>query len=421
MKIQSKLVLLFVIISLLCVITSGMIFFIEGKNALTKRVRAQLESITVLKESQLEHFIKTGIKDIEEITELDLIQNYLTEFPRAATSTNKERRKEEIVELLSQKLNYMDFTEIFIISMNGVVEYSTDPKQIGKIIQRTTYFVQGKEKTFTQDFYYDIALQGLATIISSPVRDEKGDTIGVLAGRTEMRGISELMLERSGLGETGETYLVNKFNFVVSELKKEEGAVLTRTIYSEVVKDCLKGNWDFTYYNDYAGDEVLGFYKWIPQREVCLLAKIDQKEVLEMVNQFRDLILIVSGGIIAFVFMLGLFFSRGITGPIIELRNAVIKIGQGKSDTKIKVKSGNEIGELALAFTQMTADLRKSRAKLEEYSKGLEKQVANRTKELEGKVDELEKFNKLIVGRELKMVELKKEINELKKKIKKPK
>lgn len=53
--------------------------------------------------------------------------------------------------------------------------------------------------------------------------------------------------------------------------------------------------------------------------------------------------------------------------------------------------------------------------KLAEYTKGLENKVAERTLELANKVKELELINKTMVGRELKMVELKKEIENLKK------
>ncbi|MDD5342574.1 MAG: PAS domain-containing protein [Patescibacteria group bacterium] len=52
--------------------------------------------------------------------------------------------------------------------------------------------------------------------------------------------------------------------------------------------------------------------------------------------------------------------------------------------------------------------------KLADYTKNLEKGIAEKTAELEARVDELSKLNKLMVGRELKMVELKKEIKQLK-------
>jgi len=44
----------------------------------------------------------------------------------------------------------------------------------------------------------------------------------------------------------------------------------------------------------------------------------------------------------------------------------------------------------------------------------VEAKVEERTKELQKKMEELERFNKIIIGRELKMIELKKEIKELK-------
>ncbi len=55
---------------------------------------------------------------------------------------------------------------------------------------------------------------------------------------------------------------------------------------------------------------------------------------------------------------------------------------------------------------------------LRELNLELEKKVEERTKELREKVEELEKFYRLTVGRELKMVQLKKEIERLKKKLK---
>ncbi len=51
---------------------------------------------------------------------------------------------------------------------------------------------------------------------------------------------------------------------------------------------------------------------------------------------------------------------------------------------------------------------------LKEYTRKLNVEVAQKTEQLEVRVLELEKLNKAMVGRELKMIELKKEIEELK-------
>ncbi len=99
--------------------------------------------------------------------------------------------------------------------------------------------------------------------------------------------------------------------------------------------------------------------------------------------------------------------------PIKSLLEGVKEISKGNLDYAVNVRSGDEIGDLAMAFRQMTVDLKKSKQGLEDYNKKLEQQVAERTSTLSQKMEELERINKLMVDRELKMVELKKKIDEL--------
>ena len=81
------------------------------------------------------------------------------------------------------------------------------------------------------------------------------------------------------------------------------------------------------------------------------------------------------------------------------------KISADLSLSLRKDKKGNLIGYFA-----SIADI----TEIKKFQESLEKQVKERTKELQGKITELEKFQKITVGRELKMIELKKEIERLK-------
>jgi len=112
------------------------------------------------------------------------------------------------------------------------------------------------------------------------------------------------------------------------------------------------------------------------------------------------------------------------------------EIAKGNLDYRFEIKTGDEIEQLAKQFNQMTESLRKSRNEIEEardilevrvnartkelqeQAKGLDEQVGVRTRELQERIDELERLHKLTVGREMKMVELKKKIQELEKRIK---
>lgn len=55
---------------------------------------------------------------------------------------------------------------------------------------------------------------------------------------------------------------------------------------------------------------------------------------------------------------------------------------------------------------------------LEELAQILDAQVKKRTKELKERVDELEKFHRLTVGREIKMIELKRKLKKLESELK---
>lgn len=163
--------------------------------------------------------------------------------------------------------------------------------------------------------------------------------------------------------------------------------------------------------------------------------------------------------VIFLVFILVMFFifKLIVIKPIVDISNGVNAIKGLNFDYKIKVKSKDEIGNLAEAFNTMAGDLKNSRLELENYNTKLKQQVEEQTKDLEAaknkletinldleqkvkvrtaelenlqanqeelikrrtmelnqKVDELEKLNKFMINRENKMIELKKEIEELK-------
>ena len=118
----------------------------------------------------------------------------------------------------------------------------------------------------------------------------------------------------------------------------------------------------------------------------------------------QDLILTISmySGIFIIISFLLIFFlfNYFISAPIGELTKGVRHMSKGTLGYKLKIKSKDEIGELATAFNTMSADLKVSRDHLEEYSKNLEKLVAERTKELEEKTKHLEQINQdLLVAR----------------------
>lgn len=153
-------------------------------------------------------------------------------------------------------------------------------------------------------------------------------------------------------------------------------------------------------------------------------------------------ILIVVIPLLILISVFTFLFVGQITKPLHLLIKAVSKIKEGNWDFKIENRTIDEIGQLGSAFNEMTTKLKESytiletkikertkeleeergslekkvferTSELEELKRGLEKTVEERTEKLNTKLTELEKMNRIMVDRELKMIELKKEIEEL--------
>lgn len=110
--------------------------------------------------------------------------------------------------------------------------------------------------------------------------------------------------------------------------------------------------------------EIVGTYEMFLSMNASYIAFNIRAKNLIMISVISLFILVFS-----FLFLL----RRIIVKPIIAFRDATKIIGKGKLDTKIKIKSQDELGELSDAFNQMTDDLKKSRTKIEDYNKILEK------------------------------------------------
>jgi PAS domain S-box-containing protein len=108
-------------------------------------------------------------------------------------------------------------------------------------------------------------------------------------------------------------------------------------------------------------------------------------------------------------------FQGALEKKIINEEGIILAKNGEKKIVKISISCRqDENGEIIgyyLAFLDIT--------RLKELQAELEEKVEERTKELKLKVEELEKFHKLAVGRELKMIELKEEIEKLKSKLEK--
>jgi methyl-accepting chemotaxis protein len=122
------------------------------------------------------------------------------------------------------------------------------------------------------------------------------------------------------------------------------------------------------------------------------------KDSRMIVTQSRFIIITILLVSIIFIILLGFIISGRITDPINDLLEVIRRRSGGNLSERVKVESRDEVGKLGREFNRM-AD------KLEEYNNELEEKIKHKT-------TTLEKANQFMMGRELKMIELKKALRQ---------
>jgi len=101
--------------------------------------------------------------------------------------------------------------------------------------------------------------------------------------------------------------------------------------------------------NMMSGDIVLGF---------------TTREIEQSKKSIRTTSLIVSAFIFIVGLLIGLLLSRKISKPVIALRDAARKVGEGDLTQRVQAQSADEIGDLTSAFNKMVSDLSITRNEL---------------------------------------------------------
>jgi methyl-accepting chemotaxis protein len=271
-----------------------------------------------------------------------------------------------------------------------------------------------EKKNYISAVSFDSLTQEPIIRIAIPAKNVFGDVQGALIAEVNLKFMWDLVSSMK-IGDNGLAYVVDKqgnliaFGDISRVLARENLSKLNEV--SEFVKnsDSTKdSNVEITKGIRNDGYVVSNYVPLISPNWAVIVELPVSEAYRSLFLELGILVLVMFGSVLCGT-MLAVYLSKKITKPIIELTDVVRKIEKGDLGVQINVKSRDEIGELASGFNLMTQELKQLYANLEQ-------KIKERTEKLDQKIAELEKFNKLTVDRELKMIELKKELADLKNK-----
>ncbi|MFH1305424.1 MAG: sensor histidine kinase, partial [Candidatus Omnitrophota bacterium] len=255
--------------------------------------------------------------------------------------------------------------EIFVLDSKGTIVASSEPLIVGQNRSNSKNFMEGKKGSYFSGIYFSPDDKRTAFAFTVPVLDKDTKKIlGVIVVQATMDEIDAVMEDRTGLGKTGEIYLVNKEGYMITPSRFKKDVFLKQKVNSNLPKDTSLGKDTRgvrhsvpATYPDYRGVCVLGVRSSIQRTGWELRAEIDEREAMAPLRRIQLVILIVLFSVPAVAWLTGIIISRRITAPLHELHEGAELIGKGNLDHKVGTNRNDEIGQLSRAFDKMAANL----------------------------------------------------------------
>lgn len=167
---------------------------------------------------------------------------------------------------------------------------------------------------------------------------------------------------------------------------------------------------------DYRDQSVIAATRYIESTDWGLVAKMDQQELFARVRSLQTTTLSISLIFFLFIIMMATFMARSITNPIRKLTEITQKFSKGDLSEDIPkdlTELPDEVGDLSRNFQLMQSQLSSLYESLEKKVEERTRALVKSEKEAREKVDQLDRLNKVMIGREVKMAELKEELGKL--------
>ncbi|MBN2447295.1 MAG: hypothetical protein JXO22_11240 [Phycisphaerae bacterium] len=226
-----------------------------------------------------------------------------------------------------------------------------------------------------------------AAFIARPMLNN-GDVELIVALQLPLEGVNSIMAVRTGMGETGETYLVGPDNLMRSDsyLDPKNHTVVASfanpsagSVRTDAAAAALKGETDARIIADYNGNPVLSAYTPVDVfgQRWALLAEMDESEALAVVRDMQGtgaaagttlLMWVGSLGVIAAVLVtiIGWLIARSISRPINRVITGLVDGADQVTDAAAQVSSASQ--SLAEGASEQASSLEETSSALEEMS-----------------------------------------------------
>ncbi len=362
-RLRTRLVLNFVFLTVGSIIIVTGITLTQLRDQSTRQVFSQLESVAELKQSQINEWLRTA-RTVTNLIESNLThqtsirplleKKHLSDSAKEEINTSLLQMTTEQVDQVGEERRTVD--DVFVYDVDGQIVASSDDTLTNRVVTLQPYFQPSLAGDYLQSPYYDVSTGNLTMVITKSIDNSTGKLIGIMAAHLNMELLSEVTAQRSGLGETGETYFVSIENNYLLTPSRFAGYEMTRAYQSQGINEALKGQDGEGIYSNYQTPSVpvLGVYRWVPELNAGLMAEISEAEAQILFTKTSTILIGVTILIALVAASLGLVAANRLSQPIKQLTDIASHVAQGGLSERATMSQNDEIGVLAHAFNLMT-------------------------------------------------------------------
>jgi two-component sensor histidine kinase/HAMP domain-containing protein len=382
-------------LSLTPLLVIGYIGFRNGINTMKAQTMQRLVSINIAKAAEVSRWINACQSHLKSFAQRPQERAYAAALVSGGISPEKrmEFRRRIIENHFVPGIEAgIGFVDLFLLDRrDGRIVVSTVAQLEGLFREEEGFFKEGQKGTFVDDVNYSLTTEQLVMHVSTPVMDTDGNLVAVLAGHVDWHEMSKIMLQTSGMSKSEESYIVNKFNFFVTECRFADDHRFSKSVHTQGTARCLAQNKGVESYIGYRGKPVIGAYRWMPEWELCIITEEDEEEALAAAIRFRKTVIGIGAVLGIVTVVVSLFVARTITKRIGALARGAGEFAKGNFSYRIPSINPDEIGQLADAYNQMARSRQKAQKLIQKSHDELEMRVKDRTKEFEKANEQLKK------------------------------
>ena len=354
MKIAQKLTLSFLIFSLAPLLVSGLLVFSSMRFYIRDQVETQLTTFADQREQQLYQVANNKLEELASFANNLNLQILLTQYQ---VNPNPQDLEKLDALLDQEKQKNRDLNNIYILDPDGLLLATTYPWVLDPDWSTKSFFDESKTKN-TATFIKAENQIVPQLILAGPITSQ-GNLIGVAVVDTDATDILLLTEGATQLGNTAESFLVNRHGPITP--LRENVPINPNSLTA--MSDKLIDERTRAFHGDsidYRGESVIAVTRFIDVFNLSLITKIDRNEAYLPILEIFIILSTISLIIIILALVAAYYLGQSISRPILNLATAASMVEKGDLSTRVSYHDEDEFGLLATTFNNMIEAIQKA-------------------------------------------------------------